>query len=60
MTKIEDSFPNENNITVTITLKGKHAENLLNACTRSKRSRRSEITTRIEDHLINNKNFIVN
>lgn len=59
MTEIKNSFPNEDNVTVTITLKGKHAKNLLNACARSKRSRRSEVTTRIEDHLINYRNFIV-
>lgn len=50
---------NDEKVKVTITLNGKHAELLLNACKRAKRSRRGEATIRLEDHLTKNKDFII-
>lgn len=50
---------NEQKITVSIVLYGEHAKKLLDACKRSRRSRRCEVTMRIEDHLCTQKDLIV-
>lgn len=50
---------NEEKITVSIVLYGAHAKKLLEACKRSRRSRRCEVTMRIEDHLESQKDLIV-
>ncbi|PSW82033.1 TraY domain-containing protein [Photobacterium damselae] len=54
-----NSFVNDEKVTVTVTLHGEYAALLLDACKRSKRSRRGEVSIRLEDHLLKNKDFII-